>query len=282
MVSMEAPRDVTHRQNKHWSAVAGGWSVWFDWTERNFEPLTAWLLGLTASKAATRILDVGCGAGYPAITLAKALGVGSRIVATDLSPEMIQAASRRASATGLRNIEFVQCDAEDLRFDDHSFDVVTNADGLMFCPDPSRALAEAFRVLVSGGQIALATWDAPSKSPFFTVIRDVAATVLALREPRCDEPHPFRLSSAERLRSLLDAAGFSATEVESVPMTFECQSPLEYCQMFTDLAWGARVGALPPQEQARFREGVVCATRPYADRERLRLVATSLRVSARR
>ncbi|MGH9347848.1 MAG: hypothetical protein ACRD26_11350 [Vicinamibacterales bacterium] len=65
-------------------------------------------------------------------------------------------------------------------------------------------------------------------------------------------------------------------------MTFGCESPLEYCRMFTDLAWKSRVDALPSQEPARFREAVARAARPHAAGERLRLVATSLCASARK
>lgn len=95
---------------------------------------------------------------------------------------MIDVAAERARAEGLDNIEFVQQDAEDLQFDGLSYDAVTNAYGLMFCPDPPRALAEAHRVLVRDGRIALVTWDLASQSPFFMAIRDVAAKYFVLRD----------------------------------------------------------------------------------------------------
>jgi SAM-dependent methyltransferase len=194
---------------------------------------------------------------------------------------MIDVAAQRARAEGLDNIEFVQRDAEDLQFSEESFDAVTNAYGLMFSPDPPRALVEAHRVLRPGGRIALVTWDLASTSPFFSVIREVAGAFFVLRDPGPGEPGPFRLASAGVLRSMLEEAGFSSIRVENLRMTFECESALDYCRIFMDYGWSSRIDALPSDEKARFHQAVIDATRPYADGGRLRLAASSLCVSAR-
>lgn len=195
---------------------------------------------------------------------------------------MIDVAAERARAEGLDNIEFVQRDGEDLQFHSQSYDAVTNAYGLMFCPDPSRALVEAHRVLVPDGRITLVTWALPSQSPFFTVIRDVAAEFFVLRDPGPDEPNPFRLASADKLRSMLEEAGFPSVDIDRLTMTFECDSALDYCQIFKDYGWKAKIDALPSDENARFQQTVTEAMRPYADGGRLRLAATSLCASARK
>jgi SAM-dependent methyltransferase len=195
---------------------------------------------------------------------------------------MIAVASERARAEGLHNIEFVQRDGEDLQFDNESFGAVTNAYGLMFCPEPLRDIAEAHRVLAAGGRMALVTWDLPSHSPFFTVFRDVAAGFFALRDPGPGEPHPFRLASADVLRSMLDQTGFSSITVESLPMTFECDSAFDYCRIFMDYGWQSRIAALSPEEKDRFYDAVAEATRPYAADGRLRFAASSLCACARK
>jgi ubiquinone/menaquinone biosynthesis C-methylase UbiE len=228
------------------------------------------------------VLDVACGAGYPALAAARAVRPGGRVVAIDLSSLMIGVASERARAERLHNIEFVQRDGEDLQFHDESFDAVTNAYGLMFCPEPLRDIAEAHRVLMADGRIALVTWDLPSHSPFFTVFRDVAAGFFALRDPGPGEPHPFRLASADVLRSMLEQTGFSSIDVERLPMTFECDSAFDYCRIFMDYGWKSRIAALPPEERDRFYEAVAEATRPYAADGRPRLAASSLCACARK
>ena len=228
------------------------------------------------------MLDVACGAGYPALAAARAVQPGGSVVATDLSRQMIDVASERARTEGLENIEFVQRDGEGLQIHSQSYDAVTNAYGLMFCPDPPRALAEAHRVLVPDGRVALVTWDMPSQSPFFTVIRDVAAEFFVLRDPGPGEPSPFRLASTDMLRSMLEEAGFSSVHVDRLTMTFECESALDYCQIFKDYGWKSRIDALPYDENARFHQALTEATRPYADSGRLRLAATSLCASAQK
>jgi enediyne biosynthesis protein CalE5 len=270
------------RQRKHWDAVAAGWATWFDWTEHNFAPLTAWFRDVAPWRAGSRVLDVACGAGYPALAAARAVQPSGRVVATDLSSQMIDVASKRARAEGLHHIEFVQRDGEDLQFHSQSYDVVTNAYGLMFCPDPPGALAEAHRVLVPDGRIALVTWDLPSTSPFFSVIRDIAARFFVMRDPGPCEPGPFRLASADALRSILEHAGFSSIHIESLTMTFECDSALDYCQIFRDYGWKSRIDALSPDENVRFHQALTEAMRPYADGGRLRLAATSLCASAQK
>jgi ubiquinone/menaquinone biosynthesis C-methylase UbiE len=273
---------VKDRQRKHWDAVAAGWASWFDWTELNFAPLTAWLRDAAPWRAGSRVLDVACGAGYPALAAAREVQPGARVVATDLSRQMLDVAAERARAEGLHHIEFVERDGEDLQFHDGSFDAVTNAYGLMFCPEPLRAIGEARRVLVPGGGIALVTWDLPSHSPFFAAFLGVAAGFFRLRDPGPDEPNPFRLASADVLRSMLDQTGFSSIDIERLPMTFECDSAFDYCRIFMDYGWQSRIAALPPEERDRFYEAVAEATRPYADEERLRLAASSLCACARK
>jgi SAM-dependent methyltransferase len=274
---------IKDRQRKHWNAVAGGWRAWLEWTRRNFRPLTTWFQQAAGWAPGVRLLDVACGAGYPAIDAAAAVRPGGHVTAIDLSPEMIAVASAQATELGVDAIDFRQMDAEELGFADGTFDAVTNAYGLMFCPEPSQSLREAHRVLAPDGRIALAVWDEPSTSPFFTVIREAASGLFAWPEPAPGEPHPFRLASSAALESLLEAASFSDVRVERVVMTFECASAEEYCRMFGDLAIRSRMAALSAVDTGRFYDAVAHAARPYTSATgRVRLVATSLCASGRK
>ena len=270
------------QQIRHWNTVAPGWADWFEWTERNFSPLTAWLRDATGWEPGARLLDVACGAGYPALAAAVAARPGGRVVAIDISLEMLAAAARRAADAAIDNVDFLEGDADQLSFDDNSFDGVTNAYGLMFSADPERAVREAHRVLKPGGRLALVTWHDPSTSPFFSIAGGAAARFLALPPPAPMTPGPFRFARTDALETMLNDSGFSSVHIEARSMTFECASAAQYFQIFTDLAWKSRIVSLSEAEVSRFRDAVVEAARPFLDGDRLHLAATSLCASGRK
>lgn len=276
----DAAADLKHRQRNHWNAVAGGWEKWHEWTERNFRPLTLWLRS-AGWNGATRMLDVACGAGYPSLAAAEDLQSTGTVAAIDMSPGMLAVAERRARARGLDNITFHEMDADDIHFDAGSFDVVTNAYGLMFSPELDRVVAEARRVLRPGGRFAVVTWDAASESPFFGVITAIAAPLIGLAPPAAGQPGPFRLCTAASIEELLEGAGFREIEVTRFAMTLECASAAEYCEQFGDVAWKARIAALSPADRERFVNSVAEATQPYQRDGALHLLASSWCASAR-
>ena len=99
-------------------------------------------------------LDIACGTGNAAIRAALA---GARVTGLDLTPQLFEAARRRAAEAGA-DVEWIEGDAEDLPFPDRSFDVVLSTFGVMFAPRHRVAAAEIARVLRPGGRIGLATW----------------------------------------------------------------------------------------------------------------------------
>jgi SAM-dependent methyltransferase len=101
-----------------------------------------------------RVLDVAAGTGNAAIPAARR---GARVVASDLTPELLEAGSRRPEAAGL-DIEWVAADAERLPFESGSFDVVMSSIGVMFAPHHQAAADELARVCRPGGRIGLLSW----------------------------------------------------------------------------------------------------------------------------
>jgi SAM-dependent methyltransferase len=196
---------------------------------------------------------------------------------------MLAVAARRARQAGVHNLEFVEMDAEALRFDDESFDAVTNTYGLMFCLDLERAVGEMHRVLRPGGRTVIAVWDDPRQNPFFDVMFTAGASLLGLGRPDPGDLGPFRLASTERLGALLRGANLSDVVIERIAMTFETESVDDYIQMFGDLALKSRMARLTDAERARLRVAVAQTAQPHVDhRGRLRLQTTSLCATARR
>jgi SAM-dependent methyltransferase len=111
--------------------------------------------------AGTHVLDLCCGQGNVAEALSKA---GLSVVGADFSPQMLAFARKR-----LPDVEFVEADAQDLPFDDGSFDAVICSFGLMHVPDQNRALREVHRILKPGGQYIMTCWSGPDVSPVFQV-----------------------------------------------------------------------------------------------------------------
>jgi SAM-dependent methyltransferase len=100
------------------------------------------------------VLDVACGAGQIGIPAARA---GATVTGVDIAANSIATARSRAAAEGLA-ARFEEGDAEDLRFDEASFDVVCSLFGAMFAPRPERVAAELVRVCKPGGRIVMGNW----------------------------------------------------------------------------------------------------------------------------
>jgi SAM-dependent methyltransferase len=103
----------------------------------------------------TRLLDVGAGTGNLALEAARR---GAEVVATDLTPALLEIGKERTRSEGLP-VEWQQADAEDLPFDDASFHVVTSTFGAMFAPRASVAAGEMLRVARPGGVVGFTCWD---------------------------------------------------------------------------------------------------------------------------
>jgi SAM-dependent methyltransferase len=211
------------------------------------------------------VLDLACGTGQPAATAAARVRPGGHVTATDLTPEMVAAARRKAERLGLDHVDVREMDMQALAFGEASFDAVTCRFGLMFCPDPVRAAAEAHRVLRPGGRFALAVWDEPAANPFFTVLAAAVADVVPMPPPDAAAPGVFRLAPPGELERVLRAAGFQEIAVERRPMTFTFASPDEYWEVQTELASPLRaaIATLDAGALGRLKATVLAAVTPF-------------------
>jgi SAM-dependent methyltransferase len=134
-------------------------AMWALGDYHRFAKQTVWDIGPVLVDACgigpgQRVLDVAAGTGNVALRAAEA---GAEVVASDLTPENLEAGRREASALGLE-LEWVEADAEALPFDDASFDAVTSSFGAMFAPDHQRVADELVRVCRPGGTIGMANF----------------------------------------------------------------------------------------------------------------------------
>jgi len=156
-----------------------------------------------------RVLDVACGPGYVA---AAAAAQGASVLGLDFAAEMVALAGRKWPG-----VEFRAGDAEHLDLPDASFDAVVMNFGILHLADPDRALAEAWRVLRPGGQLAFTVWEPPPRTvPFEIVLGAVKAWgVPDIGVP--PGPPMFRFADQAESRRVLGGIGFE--DVGFVPLT---------------------------------------------------------------
>src|SRR4051794_29363002 len=174
------------------------------WAAGDFDAVAEliWEAGGVAAEAAgcgpsDRVLDIAAGSGNAAIQAAQR---GADVVASDLTPELFVAGRRRAEAAGVE-LEWVEADAEELPFEDASFDAALSTFGIMFAPRQSVAAAELARVVKPGGRIALCSWH---PSGFIGEMFKTIATFLEAPPPV--EAPPARWGTEEGAHALLDEA----------------------------------------------------------------------------
>src|ERR1700760_2695159 len=131
-----------------------------------FEPSAMQFVSHIDNPHASDVLELSCGTGRLTRHLVKYFSLRTNIIATDLSADMIAVAKQ---AVKFGHVRYIEADAQDLPFEDNSFDLVLWQYGIMFLNDKAKAISEAFRVLRPGGKLIFATWDSTSSMPLFNL-----------------------------------------------------------------------------------------------------------------
>ncbi len=150
-----------------------------------------------------RVLDVASGSGNAAIAAARRSW--GNVVSSDYVPALLERGRERAAAERLE-IEFVEADAQNLPFEDASFDVVTSVYGAMFAPDQQQTAAELLRVVKPGGRIGMGNW-CPDGS-----VGTMFKTISKHAPPPPGIPSPLLWGSEEHVRELF---GDSVTDLRA-------------------------------------------------------------------
>jgi arsenite methyltransferase len=106
--------------------------------------------------AGERVLDLGSGAGTDSLVAVQMVGEQGRVTGIDMTSAMLDRARAGAAEMGMTNVEFIECEAEQLPFPDESFDVVISNGVIDLIPDKDAVFSELFRVLVPGGRMQIA------------------------------------------------------------------------------------------------------------------------------
>jgi ubiquinone/menaquinone biosynthesis C-methylase UbiE len=248
-----------------WDAAAAGWKQWWPTFEQGAQVLSNRLIELANVQRGQQVLDVATGIGEPAITAAHRVGPEGRVVATDLSPQMLAIARERASTSGLANLVFYEADAETLDIPEDAFDAILCRWGLMLFPDCATALGRMRRLLAPGGRLAAAVWGVPPHVPFASLAAGVMREELTLPPSPPGTPGIFALADPNLLEQKFAEAGFVAPHIEPLTVRIEWQSAEAYTRFLQDVSRDlvALVADQPTERQREVWQAVCEAARKH-------------------
>jgi len=211
-----------------------------------------------------RALDVATGTGLVAAEAAKRVGPDGSVLATDFLPAWKRFVHETATEAGVTNVTFAAMPAEALDLPDASFDVVYCQFGLMFVPEPVRALREMRRVLRPGGRLGVAVWSVPEKVGIFLIPRIVAPALPPISGEA--PPSPMSMGAPGLIEELVAEAGFQDIVTDLVTISHEIDDP--------ELAWrvwsedtstpaGAGLVSLSAGERQRLHDEVIAALESF-------------------
>ena len=259
--------DYRHAIYEIAEAIAPTWERRRAEVEELSTPFREWMLRALGPQEGDTVLELAAGVGDTGFEAAAIVGETGRLMTTDVSPAMLEAARRRGAELGVANAGYRVMDAERIALDDNSVDGVLCRFGYMLMADPATALAETRRVLRPGGRLALAVWGTAEQNPFFVTIAVslVQRGHLPLPEPP-PAPGPFSMASSERTEGLLRRAGFAEVRTEEVAGRFVASDADEYLSVIADTAGpiGLTLRGLAEPDRAAVNADVENSLRRFA------------------
>lgn len=216
--------------------------------DARFAPVVEGCLARAALREGNSVLDLGTGTGAAAVRAATEVGEKGRVVAVDLSPEMVELARRAVEQSGLHNVDVVPGRAEEIPAPDDHFDVVIASLSFMYVIDRSRAAEECARVLRSGGRLVAAVWGGAAETD---IVRFQQTAGTLAPPPPVSGVGPGALSDPQPFLEQLGAAGIDAAVTSEVT---------SFAFDHFDQAWevlaGVTTANLDPDQRARAKRSV--------------------------
>ena len=266
---MASGDEIRDSQQAAWAGLSSGWEKWDAVIMDQLRPVGIAMIDHLRIAEDQQHLDIASGTGEPGLTVARLASQG-HVVLTDLAPEMLDIATRRANAQG---ISTTVCSADDLPFGDSTFDSVSVRFGYMFLPDVARATAEFARVLKRDGRLCSSVWVKPEQNPWTTIVMQAIATEAVLPSPDPDGPNMFRCAAPGYVSALYEAAGLRDVAEWDVGVEIVTESPTEYWAMISEHVSLAVAALRQVDEPARQRiaDNVIAQASGYERDGRIRI-----------
>ena len=201
---------------------------------------------------AARVFDACCGTGASAIPAAEKVGPHGSVLGVDLAQGLLTLARAKASARGLKNIEFRLGDVLDPAFPESQFDAVVCVFGIFFIPDMPAAVQALWRLVRPEGRLAITTWGPnflePGSTAFWNAVREVRPDLYKGFNPW------DRISDPPSVRALLHAGGVDQVEAIAEAGTHPIQSPQAWWSAVLGSGYRGTLEQLDATARERVRE----------------------------
>lgn len=195
------------------------------WGGLSMQSATAMLQAARVKKG-SYVLDVATGAGYVA---AKAAEIGAVSTGLDFSQAQVELARLTYP-----EVSFCQGDAQDLPFENETFDAVVMGFGMNHLPDPEKAASEAWRVLKLGGVFAFTVWATPKPMEGFGIVLS-AIDAHGVPNPKLPPAPPyFRFADEEEVKAVFASAGFRDVSTDIIPQFWRHATPDQVFDAFNE------------------------------------------------
>jgi SAM-dependent methyltransferase len=255
-------------QSEYWDGSGGEhWAAEQDRYDRINGGFGDRLVEVLSPCPGERVLDVGCGNGALSLATGPLVAPDGWVLGLDLSGPMLETAIARARRAGLTNVQFERGDAQVYPLPEAGFDGIVSRFGVMFFDDPLAAFANLARALRSGGRMVFSCWQELAANEWLMVPAGAALAHVPmpdLGEP--GRPGPFSLADPDRIRSILDGAGFTEVGIDDwrcpMPMGSSVEDTVSFMQG-TDMA-ATLMADVGEDVAAAAWQAVHAALAPYA------------------
>jgi SAM-dependent methyltransferase len=264
-VTDDEPAAYRQSSLQRWARAAHGWGTHRGTVQSAGQPVSAWLVDAIEPQPGHRVLELAAGLGDTGFLAAELIQPGGELISSDAVDEMIEHARARAAELGIENADFRTIDAEWIDLPTASLDGVLSRWGYMLLADPEAALRETRRVLRPGGRVALAVWTGPEDNPWASAPTAELVAIGAIEPPDLDAPNMFALRDPDRIRALLEEAGFTEIEIEQVPVVWRYDDLDAWWDTQLDISTSLAgvVGALTPAQRDDLRDAIDARLEQY-------------------
>jgi SAM-dependent methyltransferase len=223
---------------EQWQTAAKAWNEWGAFLRAWLGPSTDVMLDMAKVGPGARVLDVAAGAGDQTLQAAERVGSTGYVLATDISPNILEFAAANARRAGHAQVDTKVLDGENLDVPEGTFDAVISRVGLIYFPDQQRALAGMKRALKPGGRVAAIVYSTADKNKFFSIPVTIIRRRANLPPPLPGQPGPFSLGGPGVIDDVFRTAGFRDVQSRAVAAPVRLPSAAE-CVRFEKESFGA-------------------------------------------